>query len=197
MKRQRGFGLIEVAIYAGIAVTVMATLAGLVHVWNNYTNGLIKEGYDRGVSVTDAAYKERDNTALQAKVARIKELEDAARETERLQQLALKAADDRLQQEKANVQAEKTRTAAAIATGCLVRRDTAFQGGTCTGLGIRSTVSTPATAISGDNAATACQLSAEAQGSVLEIGTDADLTAKYLAAAQAVIVEYQRVCGVK
>jgi hypothetical protein len=64
-----GFGLIEFAIYAGIAIAVLAALAGAIATWNHYISGVEQKGYARGKAETSAAYTARDNAKLIAVIA--------------------------------------------------------------------------------------------------------------------------------
>ena len=46
---QRGFiTLVQAAIYAGIVIAVMGSIAGVIYAWTSYTDGLDQRGYDRG-----------------------------------------------------------------------------------------------------------------------------------------------------
>jgi len=181
MKRQRGFGLVEIAIYAGIAIAVLGALAGLVHVWHNYTDGLDKKGYDRGVQETQATYAKRDNTALVAANKRIKDLEDA-RAADLLQsQLDVNDQATRFEQEKAD--AEKTTAAriAAARAGNLRLFDPGTKGGntSCAGSGDGGGAAGVATA-GGPDGAGGSELSVVADEFLLGESKRADIIAKKL-----------------
>lgn len=94
-KPQRGFSLIELAIYAGIAIAVLGAIAGVIQVWHSYTDGLYTKGYNRGVQETTAAFVQRDNKALQDALAEVDRLqkEVAATEKRKADQLATKEAE--------------------------------------------------------------------------------------------------------
>lgn len=47
---QRGFSLVELAIYAGIAIAVMGAIAGVIYAWNSFIDGIDDLGYKRGKS---------------------------------------------------------------------------------------------------------------------------------------------------
>lgn len=192
MRLQRGFTLLELGLALGIALAIAAAIhatAGAVKDWKDE----IRAAERKAVLLEVAT---RDNIKLIAANKRIQELEAAqqAQEAEHAARLAAVAKD--LMKEKANVQAEKDRIAADIAAGRLVRNVAAFRWDGLAGSG-GGRLGPAGTGAGGGNEAAACELSAEAQGRVLDIGAEADEVAKQLAAAQAVIEEDRRLCGPK
>lgn len=189
--RQRGniYVVLALVIATGVALT------GLVLAWNHYTAELDKKGFDRGVLETTAAYQKRDNADLQTAVRRIQALQEAARAAEAGHAAELSKIGDQLTKERANAKAEQNRIAADIAAGRLLRRDDAYQTRAQRPEGGGDPVGPAgAAAVRGDGAQV-CELSAKAQGSVLDIGADADEVVKQLTACQAVILEDRRLCG--
>ncbi len=69
MTRRNGFTLIEILIYASIALAILGAIAGVIHAWNSFTSGLVEKGRTAGVSEERARYVERDNKQLQAVLA--------------------------------------------------------------------------------------------------------------------------------
>jgi type II secretory pathway pseudopilin PulG len=195
--KPRGFSGLEIlGIIIALAVLVGA-IAGAIHLVTSYVDGVRTAAEESGKATCDAAYKARDNTQLQAALARVKTLEDKAREDERLHVAALAEINRKLLEEKKNGQVAKDKLAADIRAGRLVRNSNAFQGGGCPANNGGSTGGAAVTPASGGDGSQECRLSDAAQASILAIGTDADYTAKLLASAQAVIVEDRKVCGVK
>lgn len=190
--KQRGFLSPNMLIGLGIVAALALAVWGV----NTYLNNVEQRGYDRGVAVTSAAVRERDNTVLQGALRRVNALQDQARKQEAESALAIDKIAKQLAQEKANGKKVADSVAADIASGRLMRRDDAFTRGSAA-VGGGSASGAPGAAARGGDGAAPCKLSESAERSVLAIGADADEVAKQLAGAQAVIVEYQRTCGVK
>lgn len=131
LKHQRG-AIASMWLYVAGALILIGALTGLIVAWNNYTAGLDKRGYDRGVAETTASYVARDNQQLQAALAAQRTAEVNARNAE-----ARAAASENLS--RANYQKGLTdgqaKTAALVAAadaGTLQLRDPGQVAGTCT-----------------------------------------------------------------
>ena len=190
--KQRGFLSPNMLIGLGVAVALALAIFGV----RTHLSNVDQQGYDRGVSVTVAAVKERDNKALKEALQRVNTLQAEARKQEAENALAIDKIAKQLAQEKVNGKKESARVAADIAAGRIVRRDDAFDRGIFRDSG-GSVAGKAVAAPSGSHDPAPCKLSESAERSVLAIGADADEVAKQLAAAQQVITEYQRACGIK
>lgn len=196
MNRQRG-AIAMVWLYLAGVLLVLGAIWGITATVSGYLTDVRAEAAKAGRDECDAAYKLRDNEQLRDALDRVKALEDAARKTEREHAEAITTITGKLLMEKANVQAAENRILSDIASGKLRVRAGAFYASACPAVSGGSAASPPGAGAGGSDGAAACQLSAAAQSDLLAIGRDADDTASQLAAAQAVIVEDRRVCGVK
>lgn len=196
MNRQRG-AIAMVWLYLAGALLVLGAIWGITATVSGYLTGVRAEAAKAGRDECDVAYKARDNAKLREAMARVKVLEEAARKTEGEHAIALSGINDQLAKEKAHARIRKKQFDADIASGKLVVRSSAFQTGACPADGGGSAAGPPGAGAGRSDAAQACELSETARGDLLAVGDDADDTARQLAAAQAVIVEDRRVCGVK
>lgn len=196
MKRQRG-AIARVWLYLAGALLVLGAIWGIAATVSGYLSSVRAEAAKAGRDECDAAYKLRDNAQLREAMDRVKTLEDAARATEREHAAALTEITAKLAKEKAHGRAAEKRILADIASGKLRVRASAFYAGACPADSGGSAAGAPGAGAGGSDAPEACDLSAAARSDLLAVGRDADDTARQLAAAQAVIVEDRRVCGVK
>lgn len=184
MRRSRGFVFAPWMIYLAIGAAVLAAL------WMAY-NTVDGRGYTRGKSETEATYAQRDNQALQAALARVKQLQDEKAAAERAHEgrLAAIAADHNKEMANANVQ--RDRDVAAVRAGFRLR-DPGARGTTqCPG----GTGPAAAAATGQRDGGAAGELSAEATGFLFGLVNDADDVTRQLHAAQKVIIEQIRACN--
>lgn len=191
MRRQRG----GILLYLAAAIAILALISGIVFGVTHYLSGVRAEAFAAGKDTCDAAYKGRDNTQLQTALARVKTLEDEARVAEYDYNKRVAAIQRQLEREKANGKAAEDRILADVAAGKYRVRGDAFQAGGCPAISGGSQGRPVSAGAAGSDGAAACKLSAEAERSVLDIGRDANETARILAAAQAIIAEDRRLCG--
>lgn len=74
--KTKGFGLIELAIVVGAFAALAATIFGGVHMWNNHMDSVRSEARTAGRTSALKEVADRDNKALLAANAKIKELSD-------------------------------------------------------------------------------------------------------------------------
>jgi hypothetical protein len=196
MNRQRGVIATRWLYLAG-ALLVLGAIWGITATVSGYLTGVRAEAAKAGRDECDAAYKLRDNAQLRKAMDRVKALEDAARATEREHAAALIEITAKLAKEKAHGRAAEKRILADIASSKLRVRAGAFYTPACPAVDSGSAAGPPGAGAGGSDAPEACDFSAAARSDLLAIGRDADDTARQLAAAQAVIIEDRRVCGVK
>lgn len=184
MQQQRGQLLPTWAIYA------LAAAAALGALWYAYTT-IDGRGYSRGKSETEATYAQRDNQALQAALARVKQLQDekAAAELAHEQRLAAIAADHN--KEMANANRQRDRDIAAVRAGFRLRDPGARSAAQCPG----GAGPASAAATGQRDGGAPGELSAEASGFLFGLANDADEVARQLGSAQKVIVELIRTCN--
>lgn len=195
MKNRQSGLIIESWMWMAGAIAILALLGGMLAGVTHYLNGVRAEAKKAGQDECDAAYKLRDNAALTKALSRVQTLEEAARKAEAGHVAALAKIGDQLTKEKDRAKNAQLRVLDDIAAGKLRVRADAFSGTGCPAVSGGGQVGPAVGPAPGDNAAPACQLSAATAGRVLSIGGDADDTARQLASAQQVIVEFLRICG--
>jgi len=194
MNKQKGIIALGWLILAGILL-VITSLAGLIKLWSNYTTNLDKQSYDRGKSVCNAEYIERDNTQLQivmtAKIAaekRVNEVEAKLLD----QQIIIKSnyikgikdgkklSDDRI---------------TAINIGTSVLYDPGIKTRDCPTINNESASSKDTTTTTGNIGTSGTELSAEASRFLLNLTEEADRITRRLILAQSVILSNLKVCN--
>jgi hypothetical protein len=184
MKRERGFVFAPWMIYLAIGAAVLAAL------WMAY-NTVDGRGYTRGKSETEATYAKRDNLALQAALAKVKELQDKARAAEVAHEGRIAAIAENHKKEMADANRQRDRDVAAVRDGFRLR-DPGARGTTqCD----RSAGPTAAAATGQRDGGAPGELSAEASGFLFGLANDADDVVRQLGAAQQVIIEQIRACN--
>ena len=193
--RQRGFVLTGWMYLVG-ALAALGLIYLITQGVTRYLNGIRTEAQKAGQDECNAAYTTRDNKALTKTLARVVELETAARKLEREHVDELARVTSKLKKEKANEKARADRFDADLAAGRLVVRGDAFQTGGCPANSDRVETGSAGPSPGGSDGVAACQLSAKARSDLLEVGNDANETARLLAACQLIVIEDRRVCGV-
>jgi uncharacterized membrane protein len=195
MRYQRGV-IAGVWLYLAGAIAFMLVLAGLIKVWNNYTTALDKQGYDRGVAESTAAYTKRDNTQLQAALSAQSVAERVAAAAERKAATAQSTASTNYQK---GVNDGKTKLAAFIASaraGTVKLRDPGNQAGTGSARCNQASQGTAAGPATGsDGGAASGLLSESATVFLASEANRADEIVMQLTAAQAVIVSDRALCN--
>lgn len=194
LTRQRGV-IAAVWLYFMAAVLLIGAITGLVTAWNVYTKRIEAQGYERGRSETESAYKTRDNAQLTEVIAKLKAAEKRAKDLEDAKSAADNLAVANYQK---GVQDGKAKTAAFIAdvrAGRIRLSDPGAQTRPSTTVCSGTGQSTSIAATSGGNGEARVNLSAAASGFLLTLTGEADDTARQLAAAQAIIVSDRVLCN--
>lgn len=193
MKKQRGI-IAQGWLYLIAAIALIGALAGLVKVWDNYTSGLIKNGYDSGKAATEAAYTNRDNKALQDKVDRIKFLEQQARDRERAD--AKRSAEIAAQREtdRRKYENQLATDLAAVRAGTLILRDP-HGTTTCAGVSGGSAGGEAGRPTGERDGKAGTKLSGQVTADLFTLIDDADDVTRQLAQAQAVILQDRITCN--
>ena len=175
-------------------IALIGALAGLLTAWKSYTNGLVEQGRAAGIVETKAQYAQRDNEALQEKVARIEQLEKAARagEAKHAKEVAVIAA--KREKERQSYEDQRKRDAVAIAAGELRLRDPGAVA--CAAeVGDRSAGAEVGSTASGRDGRAGGELSREATAFLFDLINEADDITRQLTDAQAVILQDRVTCG--
>lgn len=199
---QRGV-IAPIWLYLAGAIAVMLALAGLIKVWDNYTTGLVKGGYDRGVAETTATYTARDNAQLQAVVAAQRQAEIRAAKAESDAATAQALASSNYAKGVEDGKAKTAARVAAVHTGNLRLRDPGSQARACPAVAATTAKAASAGPAGGSDAHPAAELSAAPAGFLSTAASDfllgltgeADDVARQLAAAQAIIVSDRKLCN--
>ena len=191
---QRGV-IASVWLYLAGAIALCVAIAGLIHVWNGYTDRLDKQGYDRGVAETTGAFQKRDNAQLQAALAAKTAAEDRAAQLEAVAATAQSNATKAYSKGVKDGQAKTATLVAAARAGALQLRDPGNQTGACPTGGGQTGEGQAAGSPSGGDGAQGAVLSGSASQFLLELTGEADEVAKQLAAAQAVIISDRELCN--
>lgn len=194
MNRQTGT-IAPIWLYLAGAIALIAALAGLVTVWDGYTNGLDKKGYDRGVSETTADWQKRDNAQLQAALAAQSEAEARAAHAESEAAAAQSAASENYQRGVKDGKAKTDALVAAARAGDLRLRDPGNQAGSGAARGNQAGAAQTAAGTGGCYGAAGAKLSVEASEFLLGLAGEADDTARQLAACQVILVSDRRLCN--
>lgn len=131
VSKQRG-AIAQIWLYGAAALILIAALTGLVVAWRGYTTGIDKQGYDRGMAETTAAYVARDNQQLQAALAAQSTAELNARNAEARAAASENLAHANYQKGLTDGQAKTAALVAAANAGTLQLRDPGQVAGTCT-----------------------------------------------------------------
>jgi hypothetical protein len=190
VNRQRGI-IAQAYLYMAGALAILLAIAGAIYEWHSLTKSIDKAGYDRGVAETDAAYKARDNTQLQAVIAAQKAAEVKASAAE---QKAAVAQSDALVAYSKGVTDGKSKVASFIASGGRLRDNQGTATGSCPTAGSGIGAASPITAATGNNGTTGCELSSAVSGSILALANEADAVVLQLTAAQARITSDYELC---
>lgn len=145
-----------------------------------------------GAAGERVVWQERANTELASANAEILRLENQARTQEAKHTAALATISKRNLEEKQRVETQHQADIVAVRAGTLVLRDP----GAATVDACASAAGTPGASAGGRDGGAGGQLSGAAAEFLLAEAERADVTARQLAAAQAVIVEDRRLCGV-
>ena len=189
MKRERGF-LLPFAFpsWAIYAVVLAAALGAL---WYAYST-IDGRGFDRGKAQTESAYKDRDNKALQAALAKVAQLQAEVLAREQAHEKALDQIRNKQRKEAADAKRQHDNDLAAVRAGTLRLRDPGATSATQCDRGTQS--ATGSTAGVSDGAQTG-GLSEAAAGFLLQLVHDADRNTRQLTDAQSVIEAQRRTCN--
>ena len=193
MFKQRGMAQGWIAVIGLLAI--LGALWGIIHAATSYVDGVRVEAKKGGKDECDAAYKERDNVALTEALAKVRELQTAARKLETANAKETERIRSQLEKEKARGKATEDRVLADIASGKLRVRGDAFQAGACPAESATGTAGAVGANTGGGDGAPRCKLSGETEKSVLGIGREADDVVRQLDACKAVAIEDRRVCN--
>lgn len=160
----------------------------LIGYYNHHVNGLIDEAVSKERTLWQAQAA-KDREAATNKIAEITQRERAK---EQASTAIINAQAAKHQKEIQDEKDQRRRDVAAARSGALKLRDPGTTTSACAG---SSRTGPPATTASQRDGASLTELSAEATEFLLELANDADAVARQLTSAQAVIGEYQRVCG--
>ncbi len=167
-------------VIVALGIAWLASLAG-VGWWQRHD----------GAAAEKVVWQERTNTELASANAEILRLENQARAQEAKHAAVMATISKRNLEEKQRVETQHQADVAAVRAGTLVLRDP----GAATGEACAGAASPPGTAAGGRDGGAGGQLSGAAAEFLLTEASRADVVARQLAAAQAVIVEDRRLCG--
>lgn len=166
-------------IYGGIAVAVLAILAGVFFGAKSYIDGVDKKAFERGEKNAEDAYRKRDNEQLQAVTAELEKAlkRNAELEADRNRQLADREMEHA--RKVAEIEGERDVLHRDIDAGRLVWRDPG-QTGACPTLGDqRAGADAAADPRGGDRSIGGGGLSREAENFLVDEATRANkVTAK-------------------
>jgi hypothetical protein len=140
MNKQRGI-ISQVYLYGAVVLAIIIAATAGIAAWHSFIKSIDKAGYDRGVAETQAAYKERDNTQLQAVVAAQKAAEVKARAAE---DKAATAQSEALTAYKKGITDGKNKLAAFISATPRLRDPSGSSGACTAGSGGATTATTTA-----------------------------------------------------
>lgn len=184
VRRNRGFGLVDLAIIVGMALAVLGSLYGAYR-------HVDSKGYARGVAVTESAWQARE-ARQQADYSReLKRLGDHALEATQKGASDTAAAVHKLNKEHADELAQKDADFIALSTGKLVFHDP--DGAACGAPG-RSAKTAIAADTARDQPAESVGLSTKASGFLLSESARADALVADFNAALAILVSDREVC---
>jgi len=160
----------------------------LIGYYNHHVNGQIDDAVSKERTLWQAQAA-KDREAATNKIAEITQRERAK---EQASTAIINAQAAKHQKEIQDEKALRRADVAAARAGTIKLRDPGTTTSACAG---SSRTGPPATTTSQRDGASLAELSAEATEFLLDLANDADAVARQLTSAQAVIVEYQRMCG--
>lgn len=186
-------GIAQGWLYLIGLIVVLGLVYGIFHVVTGYLADVDAKGYQRGADETRAAYAKRDNEQLKAALAKVQELEAAARAAEQKHAKELAALDRQRRQEEQDAKRQHERDVAAVRAGTLRLRD---RGATsCPAVSGQRPGPEAGAAASKRDAEAGTQLSDQAAEFLLGLTSEADDIARQLATAQALIESQIRTCN--
>ena len=190
MKHQRGV-IAQLYLYLAGGLALLAILGGLVYAARNLEERIDKAGYDRGVTATDAAYKERDNAQLQKVIAAQAAAEERAKAAE---DAAAAAQSSAMVAYTKGVNDGKNKVADLVASGHRLFDTFGTSAGVCPASSSATRSPTLIAAAPGTADPTGCELSIATSAALYKLSGEADDTARRLTAAQARIVSDYELC---
>ena len=185
-KAQRGIIFPTWAIYLAAAAAIGVAL------WYAYST-IDGRGFDRGKAQTESAYKDRDNKALQAALAKVAELQAEVQAREQAHEKALDQIRNKQRKEAADAKRQHEADLAAVRAGTLRLRDPGRA--TSTAQCDRGPEAAAGGTAGGGDGETAGGLSRAAAEFLLQLVHDADRNTRQLTDAQQVIEEQRRACN--